>query len=147
MKLVVPDFTPEESRAKSLQELFDMSKNHIEAQGMPSMVSTLCRYRNHSEGEILGCAAGPMVPDSALTDRSVVNEDGIDTGETGAWFERYYTDEQELLIKRLQNCHDDPALYIYSHTAFRHDTEKNQKFMEMWRERMKALAEEFKLNF
>jgi len=107
----------------SLQELFDISYNHIIKQGFPSVNDKdECLYRGYDG---IMCAAGVFLSDDEVVEgRPWLNLiEGRGDEPNG----------KDLFIKELQNCHDINAI--------------EDNFIDLYKESMRELAGTYNLVF
>lgn len=110
-------FTPE--NPATLQEVFDISVNHLRRQGVKSIDwNGMCRYRLYSDDHVFMCAAGPLIPDveyhTGLEGKNAYDIDSTraNTARVVArylcWPEVPMSSERPggYLIHALQQCHD-----------------------------------------
>lgn len=122
----------DEARKAVRQRLFDISLNHIRAQGAPSMNGTRCAYRSVSGRR---CAAEPFIlaydyEMEAKSWRSLCFRfrDKVDQNAY----------ENIGLVSMLQNAHDEAAVSFSA-------TEDQEPFMAGYERRMKLVAKQFDL--
>lgn len=103
------------------QQLFDMAAAHVLKNGRPSMIGGACSYMG------IGCAAAPFLTDSA---RKVLV--GSWTGLVG---DRKVPEHEEILIQRLQDCHDGFA-----------GDKCHVQFITLYKRAMREVAKQFNLD-
>ncbi len=98
-----------EQRARR-QRLFDISLNHIRAQGRPAFYYGICRYKVDSvytPGNSLGCGAAPFIEDYSP------EMEGMSWGQLCLSFPGALNPDaivESGFVGMLQKCHDENAV-------------------------------------
>ncbi len=109
--ILVPDFSPEQSKARTLQDLFNQAwRVQKEQNAKSATIDDTCLYRMAVGDErVLMCAAGSFIPDSKVgvcENKGVVVYPQRSKNEAATFWLTYYTEKQRLLLVSLQLQHD-----------------------------------------
>ncbi len=119
------------------QEYFDKSVNHIRTQGCAAFNGT-CRYRHTTtDGKVLSCGIGGLIPDAKYDpdfENCGVGRDDIFAASGGDKAIKH----QQDLAKSLQSAHDNAAMVTNDSKA---------EFLLVYEDRVKVIAKHHHLKY